>query len=124
MDIDIIGIFNHPIENSFGFKVYSGITVTIELPNESISWDAVMDMTSCGFESATWCSSVNPYDMQDINVFSDNELKSGADQNIWYVTKAARVSFGDKTWGHMDEETFYYVPVLEPVKIRMKLDME
>ncbi|MFR1521332.1 MAG: hypothetical protein ACLSTR_00040 [Coprococcus sp.] len=92
--------------------------------NESISWDAVMDMTSCGFESATWCSSVNPYDMQDINVFSDNELKSGADQNIWYVTKAARVSFGDKTWGHMDEETFYYVPVLEPAKIRMKLDME
>lgn len=38
VDIDIIGIFNHPIENSFGFKVYSGITVTIELPNESISW--------------------------------------------------------------------------------------
>ena len=83
-----------------------------------------MDMTSCGFESATWCSSVNPYDMQDINVFSDNELKAGADQKVWYVTKAARVSFGDKTWGHMDEETFYYVPVLEPVKIRMKLDME
>lgn len=37
VDIDIIGIFNHPIENSFGFKVYSGTTVTIELPNESIS---------------------------------------------------------------------------------------
>lgn len=81
-------------------------------------------MTSGGFESATWCSSVNPYDMQDINVFSDNELKAGADQKVWYVTKAARVSFGDKTWEHMDEETFYYVPVLEPVKIRMKLDME
>ena len=92
--------------------------------NESISWDAVMDMTSGGFESATWCSSVNPYDMQDINVFSDNELKAGAAQKVWYVTKAARVSFGDKTWEHMDEETFYYVPVLETVKIRMKLDME
>lgn len=35
VDIDIIGIFNHPIENSFGFKVYSGIRIYIKFPDTS-----------------------------------------------------------------------------------------
>lgn len=39
VDIDIIVYLTIQLKIVFfGFKVYSGITVTIELPNESISW--------------------------------------------------------------------------------------
>ena len=89
-----------------------------------LSWDYVMDCTLEGFESVTWCGSVVQNMGQGINVFRSSQLDAGAEQDIWYVTSLARVSFRQKTWDNLKDEEFWYVPTLEPVKIMMKLKLD
>ena len=83
-----------------------------------------MDCTLEGFESVTWCGSVVQNMGQGINVFRSSQLDAGAEQDIWYVTSLARVSFRQKTWDNLKDEEFWYVPTLEPVKIMMKLKLD
>ncbi len=69
-----------------------------------LSWDYVMDCTLEGFESVTWCGSVVPNMGQGINVFRSSQLDAGAEQDIWYVTSLARVSFRQKTWDNLKDK--------------------
>lgn len=45
-------------------------------------------------------------------------------QDIWYVTSLARVSFSRDTWDNLERESFYYVLTLEPDKLMIRLDIE
>lgn len=91
---------------------------------EPIDWDTVMAATECGFESQTWCSSVNLYSGRELNTFTSNDLEPGMNQDIWYVTSLARVSFSRDTWDNLERESFYYVLTLEPDKLMIRLDIE
>ena len=103
------------------------ICVRMQVKNtgtEAAGWDKVGGVTAGGFESVTWCSSADPYSAQPLNIFRGKGLAAGAEQDVWCVTSLARVCFGSKTWGSLEKEEFWYVPVLEPVKIMMKLELQ
>lgn len=90
----------------------------------ALSWDDVIDGTSGGFQTLTWGSSVDPFTLPVMNVFTSEMLEPGADQDIWYMSYLSSLSFSKKTWSHIENEEFYFVPVLEPFQIEMKLDVQ
>lgn len=90
----------------------------------ALGWSDVIDGMCQGFQSVTWGSAADPFATQSVNVFTSDDLAPGADQDIWFTTMLSNIAFSRHTWEHLDEEEFYFVPVLEPVQIQMKLDVQ
>lgn len=87
-------------------------------------WGTVLELLLGGFETVTWGSSVSPFEMQNANAFEGEGLAPGDSCNIWCQTVLSRVSFSKHTWDNLDDEEFFYVPVVEPIKIMMKLEVK
>ncbi len=80
-----------------------------------------MDETTGGFETRTWGSVVSPYDGRNINRFSDECLRAGQSQKIWFVTSVNTISFKKSTWKNMRCEDFKYVLPTEDEKTSVQL---
>lgn len=89
---------------------------------QDISWDLVMNATSCGFETKTWASTNMSYIGSKLNVFEDECLRANQSQKIWYVTVVNPICFKDKTWGQLECKDFCYVLSLTPEKINVQLE--
>jgi hypothetical protein len=101
------------------------IAVCLNIKNASdreIGLDEIDNMTACGFEMDTWCSSVNPFVAQNINKYTSEILEAGETLKIWYVVQVSSVSFKHKNWEKIYDKDFYYVLTLYPEKVRIKLD--
>lgn len=89
---------------------------------QDISWDLVMEATSCGFETKTWASTNMPYIGSKINVFEDECLRANQSQKIWYVTVVNPVCFKDTTWEQLECKDFCYVLSIKPDRICIQLE--
>lgn len=101
------------------------ICVCIQVSNlsqQDITWDWVMDVTSCGFETKTWASTNITYIGSKINIFSDDSLQVGQSQKIWYVTIVNPVCFKNETWEQLKCDEFRYVLALGDEKICIQLE--
>ena len=103
------------------------ICVCVNVKNISdcnLAWDFVLQSMLGGFETVTWGSAIDFSALQDVNEFEGEELKAGDEKKVWCQTNLSQVSFSEHTWERVEEEGFYYVPVVEPVKIMMKLNLK
>ncbi len=94
------------------------------ISDSNLTWDYVLQSMLGGFETVTWGSAIDFSAIQDVNEFDGEGLKSGDEKKIWCQTNLSQVSFNKHTWKDVEEEEFYYVPVIEPVKIMMKLNLK
>lgn len=107
------------------YENYRMICVCLSVTNiteQDISWDMVMDATTCGFETKTWGSVSSPYEASYINAFTEECLRAGQSQKIWYVTYVNPVCFKEKTWEQMECKDFSCVLSQESKKISIQLE--
>lgn len=88
---------------------------------QNLSWDFVMDTTSCGFETKTWASLNASNIGSQLNIFKDECLQADQSQNIWYVTVVNPICFKSKTWKKLECRDFSYILSLAPGKIKVQL---
>lgn len=111
--------------NMVGERESKFICVCVQVTNTSqqnITWDWVMEVTSCGFETKTWGSTNITYIGNKINVFDKESLEIGQSQKIWYVTVVNPICFKDATWKRLKCEDFRYVLALGEEKISIQLE--
>lgn len=91
------------------------------ITEQDMSWDYVMNATSCGFETKTWAS-VNMFNIgSKLNIFKDECLRADKSQKIWYVTVVNPICFKSKTWEKLERRDFSYILSLAPEKIKVQL---
>ena len=89
---------------------------------QDLSWDFVMDITSCGFETKTWASVNMPEIGSRLNIFADECLRADENQKIWYVTAVDPICFKSKTWEKLECKDFSYILSLTPQKAEVQLE--
>ena len=89
---------------------------------QELSWDLIMELTTCGFETKTWASITDFNLGSKINEFQKESLGAGQSQKIWYVTAVNPQSFKNKTWEKLKCKDFSYILSLVPEKIKIKLE--
>ncbi len=87
-----------------------------------MSWDEVMNITSCGFQTRTWSSLNMSYIGGALNVFEEESLRKNGSQRIWYVAVVNPICFKDKTWEQLKSSDFCYVLSLAPQKVNIQLE--
>lgn len=103
-------------------KIICVCLLVSNITEEDLSWDFVMDQTSCGFETKTWAS-INTFDIgSKINIFEDACLRKNKSQKVWYVTAVNQICFKNKTWEKLECRDFSYILSLTPKKVKVQLE--
>lgn len=103
------------------------ICLKVNMVNDTgkdMEWNRLLDGFGYGFETLTWCSSIDPWLGADINVFHSEKLQNGMNQDIWFVTPISRSCFQKRNWKRLSDMDFYYVLSLYPDSVKIKLEME
>lgn len=100
------------------------IVAKIEILNtsdKSVEKNYAVQVTSAGFESLQWLSSIAPYLFESINPDLSGVINPGEKLDYYAVTSVNPNCFSKKGWKKIENESFDYVISLYPNPVRIRL---
>ena len=89
--------------------------------DKDIDWNALFNNLGYGFETTTWCSSMQPSLEGEINIFYSEMFKSGTSQDIWLATTVERDCFKKDSWEKVPAMDYSYVLSVYPNPVKIKM---